>query len=476
MNVDMYKGILETTQEDGQGEGPSFFAVDNNNDTELEMSKIRDKIEKIMKERFVQVSLPASWLMLRIVLHLMNKDVVTLPQCEEIARRLSMPTPVQQALLFFHHNIGSLLYYGDDIPSVRDLVICTPQAVFKSLTTIIFDKFKNYGTPRKVREKFEKTGLFSFSDISEIAESTPLSPKQLVHLLKHNGILAVVKCNEEEASSHCESEYIIPAVLKMALEKDLKPESPCDASPLIIHFEGGFVPFGVFSASIARLIAREDSLSPKWRLDRKEVKKNKVKFLVAKAFIVTLVSRPQYLEIQMKRYPGAKHGHELSEICSIVRQTVVENLDNVISKMTYRPHASIATSFSSSQHRFHLAFTCCLKDHNDHLMKVENEQYGECLSDGAETDLYREHLLWFNKVSECACTTYLCGILCTIIILDYRINFHHSQKLLPCHSQVCPQPAQVSLITMPVCSMELVIFIAHLAGNKCFNVCTRMMQ
>ena len=178
----------------------------------------------------------------------------------------------------------------------------------------------------------------------------------------------------------------------------------------MIRFEGGFVPFGVFSASIARLIARANSLSPKWSLHGKEVKKNKVKFLVAKAFIATLISRPHYLEIQIEKHPRARCKHSLAHICSTVRQTVVETLETTISKMKYWPQDSIAAEFLSSQRPFDLAFTCCLDDpepHSDHLMKVgedENEYYGECLLDGDDgglaTDLGSEHLLWFGQVRE----------------------------------------------------------------------------
>ncbi|MCG8621399.1 MAG: hypothetical protein MJE68_05265, partial [Proteobacteria bacterium] len=273
---EVYKDLLLTTQE-----GKPFFAVDNMNGTDKsEMSKIRSNIEKIVKTCFAKVPIPASWLMFRIVLHLLNKPVVTLAQCEEIARRLLMPTPVQEALWFFHHNIGSLLYY-QDIPSVKDLVICTPQVIFDSVTTVIIYNFKhgNYYVTRRALDQFQQMGLFSLSDIDKKTEhhrSTHLSPNQLVDVLKHNSILAEVKCDDEEATSSepLEPKFIIPAVLKHASEEELKPSSSLEASPLMIRFEGGFVPFGVFSASIARLIARTNSLVPKWSLHGKEVKKN----------------------------------------------------------------------------------------------------------------------------------------------------------------------------------------------------------
>ena len=400
-SAEMYKDLLLTT-----GKGKPFFTVDNMHGTdESEMSEIRSNIEKILKTFFAEIPIPASWLMFRIVLNLLNKPVVSLAQCKEIARRLSMPTPVQEALWFFHYNVGSLLYYPD-IPSMRDVVICTPQVIFDSVSTVIIENFQysNYDIARKVVEQFQQTGLFTLSDICKKTEhhrSSHLSPNQLVDVLKDQNILAEVKHDEEAVSSSepAESKFIIPAVLKHASEEELKPSPSLHASPLMIQFEGGFIPFGVFSASIAHLIAHADSMSPKWRLCREQVKKNKVRFLIAKAFIATLISRPRYLEIQVEQHSRARSVCTLKKVCVTVRQTVTTTLEAVISKMKYKPY------IASHKHQFHIimAFPCCLEElHGDHLMKVEdeNELCGECIKDGFEVDLDSKHLYWFDQVCQ----------------------------------------------------------------------------
>ena len=148
----VYKDLLLKTKE-----GKPFFTVDNMNGTdESEMSEIRSNIENIVKAFFEEVPIPASWLMFRVMLHLLNKPIVSLSQCEEIARRLSMPTPVQEALWFFHHHVGSLLYYPD-IPSMRGIVICTPQVIFDSISTVIIGNFQysNYQVAREAVEQFQ---------------------------------------------------------------------------------------------------------------------------------------------------------------------------------------------------------------------------------------------------------------------------------------------------------------------------------
>ena len=102
--------------------GNLFFSLDNMNGDESEMSEIRSDVEEIVKKHFSATPIPAAWLMFRIVLHLLHKPVLSLAQCRTIARKLSMRTSVEEALWFFHHNIGNLMYYSD-IPSMQDTVI-----------------------------------------------------------------------------------------------------------------------------------------------------------------------------------------------------------------------------------------------------------------------------------------------------------------------------------------------------------------
>ena len=382
------------------------FTVDNMYGTdESEMSDIRKDIEGIIKTRFSAIPIPVSWLMFRIVLHLLNKPVVNLAQCEEIAKRLSMPSPVQEALWFFHHDIGSLMHYSN-IPSMEDIVICNPQVVFNSISKLIIDKFKPENRAAIVAgeiDEFHKKGLFSLSHIGDTTEhpqSNLLKLKQLVDLLKHLNILAEVKQDQEATDS--EPKFIMPAVLKHASEEELRSQPSANsesASTLFIHFEMGFVPFGVFSASIAHFLGHQSSTSPKWQLCDNQVRRNKLRFIIDGAFYATLISRPQYVEIHVERHPHARSESSLSSICSVVRQMVVETLESVISKMKYRP---FKTPLFPTKQPFNLAFTCCLEDsHNDHLMRVDKDGSGyhaQCLQSHLDVNLSDEYRLWFDKV------------------------------------------------------------------------------
>ena len=403
MKTKLHKeGLLLKTRK-----GKSFFTVDNMFGTdESEMAEIRTNIEGIITSKFSALPIPASWLMFRMLLHLLGKPVVSLAQCEEIACRLSMTTPVREAIWFFHHNIGSLMHYPD-IPSMKEVVICNPQVIFDSISKLIINKFQysNYNIDQSVIEEFHQKGQFTLSDISDKTEdqrSDLLSPKQLVDLLKERNVLAETKHDQEEAVPS-QPKFVMPTVLKYASEEELKiPTSKQEAPPLMIHFESGFVPFGVFCASVANLIAIQDSLSPRWQLCDDQVMKNKVKFCIDKSFDATLISRPQYLEIRVERRSQAVSEYYLSDICLAVRQTVVQTLRTVISRMKYHPFAKIKTPVIPTHHPFDIAFSCCLGEaHCDHLMKVDekSKHFGECLKNNTRLNLQKEHLIWFSQVS-----------------------------------------------------------------------------
>jgi hypothetical protein len=431
LKTKLYKeGLLLKTSK-----GELFFSLDNMNGDESEMSEVRFDVEEIVKKHFSATPIPAAWLMFRIVLHLLHKPVLSLAQCQAIARKLSMPTSVEEALWFFHHNIGNLMYYSD-IPSMQDTVICDPQVIFDSVSELIVDRFRHGNRSLSSHEvdDFHRKGQFSRSQIDDKTEqqrSGHLKLTQLVDVLIDLNIIAEIKEDEDELKaqsadksqpsaanksqppvgnqSHAEPKFIMPAVLKYASNDELKMSAITNSNnqsvPIVIYFESGFVPFGVFCATTAFLIAHQDALSPKWRLCDNQVMRNKVTFSIDKAFFAIIVSRDQYLEIQVSRHPHARKGKSLSFICSTVRQTVINSLQAVISRMKFKPYVKMDTSFFSSEQLFELAFACCLEDsHSNHLMKVvENspsERYAECLEEGVAIDLKDEHMVWFVEEHE----------------------------------------------------------------------------
>ena len=399
-----------------------FYSLNNMTGDDSEMSPIRRDIEKIIKNMFPKVDIPVSWLMFRIILHFLHKPIVSLTECEEIAKRLSMTTRLREAIWFFHHNIGSLMHYPD-IPSMKDVVICDCQVVFDSTSELIIDTFKvgNRNIPQSAVKDFREKGQFSLEHIKDRTENhrkSQLSLRQLVDLLKSRNILAEIKAEQESPeqlttiSAHANRGhpiFVMPAILKYASEEELKLittlNPQCEASPLVIQFEGGFVPFGVFCASTSKQIARQESLKPKWKVLYKDMRRNRVTFNIRGGYCVTLISRPQHIEIRVSRQEqGTRCNRTLKEICLNVKRIVVENIETVVSKMKYK-----AFDNSPPISVLHFGFTCCLYKHEEHLMRVVKEDdimFAECCESDQEIELKESHLVWFNgEVSETIYTT-----------------------------------------------------------------------
>ena len=146
------------------------------------------------------------------------------------------------------------------------------------------------------------------------------TPNQLVDVLKHHNIVAEIEHKQGEFTS--ERKFIMPAVLKYASEEKLKlPASEnCkhDTCPLMIQFESGFVPLGIFSTSISHLIAHQHSMSPRWKMNDQQVRKNKVQFIIDKSYYANLISLAQYLEIRVEQHANTKTNYSLAQINLIV--------------------------------------------------------------------------------------------------------------------------------------------------------------
>ena len=365
------------------------------------INEIRNEIGNIC-DAYSSIKVPPSWLMFRILLHLLDKPIIDLDRCQVVASKLMMSTPVEEAIWFFHHRVGSLMHFPE-IESMKNVVICDPQVIFDSISEVIISTFniRNRKIPESAVEEFKHNGQFTFEHIecsTKKQRQSLLSPKQLIDVLKYHHVIAEIKAEKIESQSS--PKYIIPAVLNSAFEEDLKllegEISESTACPLMIRFECGFVPLGIFCAGVSYLIAHQQEKD--WILhENYEVKKNKVIFLVEGTYIVGFISRPKYLELQVMTVPHASSNRKsLAAMCLTVKQTTIGALNAVIWQMKQK------TMFRNTRDPlFHLsiAFTCtqCSANDDGHLMKLVTENEGQCLHTRSRHDLQTKHLIWFRQ-------------------------------------------------------------------------------
>ena len=375
-------------------EGRMVLPIDNMTGGADEVREIRTFLEKGLQKHFKKLRIPAAWLMLSLCLRKRDKRIASLQSCLQLAERLGMTAAdTKTALWFLHHHAGVLMYFPN-LPELKDTVVCDIQIVFDSVTNLIINAFKFGRMGVAASERFRKTGQFSLEDIrrSIIGVSGDYIPlEQLVKLLEHLNIIApIVQSNPSQSSKV----YLMPCILENVSSEELSDFRKIDSNQLLlasllIQYECGFVPLGVFPATIANLVG-QSSL----KMIKKGIKKNRVQFRFgADRDTITLVSQPKYYEVSIKRLPITKT--PTHEVCCAIREIIECTLKTVTSRMNY--------TFPVS---YQLSFECPSHSGRDHLCIVDSEEASpyimDCLKNPEEPEpiyMQNQHLVWYGKVS-----------------------------------------------------------------------------
>ena len=385
------KDIIEFVSED-----QLMLPVDNMYGSPEEIDGIQLVLEKIMRKSFDKIDIPASWLVLSLQIRQKKVRTMSLKQCERMARKLKIiPSELMEALWFLHHHVGILLYYPE-LEALKDTVISDIQIVFDSASNLIRNIYAFDQVGKKISEKFRKTGQFSLEHVRKATSGTrstdSLIPLQkLVDLLDYLGILTTIPSKPSSGDGRPqEPTYFMPCVLKSATPEELMSGRSRSSSSLMLRYDSGYVPVGVFPSMITNLVSRERSRGH-WKMIEKKLRKNRVQFKVGKDFdIVTLISHSQYLEISVLLSEGSHSSIEI--LCPCIRRKVQFILEIVHSRMNYQ---------FSMGYRF--GFECPEHQGSDHLCVIADERAKrmECLQDETLTfPLQPQQQRWFESEDE----------------------------------------------------------------------------
>ena len=379
------KGIIKYATED-----QLMLPVDNMRGGQDEMDRIREILEKAIKESFEKVEIPASWLVLSLQMRAKRMRTMRLEECEELARKVKIsPSELQDALWFLHHHVGVLLYYPE-LEALKGTVICDIQVVYDSATNLIKNVFTFDKVGQSVSEKFREKAQFSLKDVQKATSghTDALIPlNKLVQLLEYLGILTII---DQSQSRNSRPTYFMPCVLKTARANELRVHScgDLDPAPLMIRYDCGFVPVGMFPSMITNLVSQK---LKGWKMLEECLRKNRVQFLVGEDYdTVTLISRPRYLEIVISRTETFQGSTE--SLCSHVRSVIQSTLSIATSRMNY--HFSMGYKFG---------FECLTHPGREHLCVLAHERARkmECLQDEREIiPLQPQHQMWFSGGQE----------------------------------------------------------------------------
>lgn len=387
-----------------------ILPINNMSGGKEEVLSIRKFIEDLIDRYFKEIEVPAAWLIFSLCLRKLGKKIFTFTECTAIADKLYMKEEeLKEALWFLHHSVGSVMHFPE-LPELQDMIICDLQVIFDSVTGLIVNTYTFGNVHKAAEEKFRDTGIFSLRDIRKAASmSCNLIPlNKLVVLLQYINFIARIQSDSsesEEAESIEDHRYFMPAILKSVPKSELLRKSQSASSnqllpsSLLIYYECGYVPIGMFCALIANLVGRGQKFAPKWVLIESEVFKNKVSFRVGIEYdVVTLISHPRYYEISITRpildfKPPVIPKTPTQLLCTQVLDTIKATLELVCSKMNY-----------PFQVGYDLAFECPDHPGRDHLCTVDRDDFSpqvmQCttIKNHDLVRLQSRHLLWFNEV------------------------------------------------------------------------------
>ena len=401
-NTEFYKrGIVKFALED-----QLMLTVNNMSGGEGEIREIRKVLERVIEQSFEQVDIPVTWLMLSLYIRKKNVRTMSLSDCEAAAAKFGInPQELQEVLWFLHHCIGVLLYYPE-VEALKDTVICQMQVVYDSTSNLTKNVFTFERVGKMACERFREKAQFMLADVKKAMSGHSddlIPPEKLVKLLEHRNILTVLPSTLTPGSqgkhSH-EPTLFMPSVLQCARASDLSvltTNSDSDPAPLMLRYECGYTPVGVFPAMITNLVSQQLN---DWEMIEEGLRKNKVQFHVGKdCDIVTLISHPRYFEIVISR--KEEFLVPTRALCAYVRHTIESTLASVTQHLHYHFKMAYKFGFECPSHpgRAHL---CILSSETaEKMMCLQNPERKEPIW------LEDEHKVWFLSACEEVCSC--CG-------------------------------------------------------------------
>ena len=290
----------------------------NNYSEDNDAILVRNVIKRVIKKGNYSVQLRTTWLALQLCLQHLNKSLVSYEECQEIAKKCNICSKELPDCLFFLHNkIGTIRYYTE-VEELRDIVIVNPGIIFKAINELITSTFNIENVSKCELDKFKHYGLLKESTVAKILDGKEMSSSKFLALLKHLCILG---------PTHDKSygDYFLPcALVHIPEDKEFSPTS----LPILISFEGGFVPKGIFSSMLAFLCQN------KWRIQHKcqipQLYRNQASFYIGSSdYIVTIKATAHVLEIYVANSLDETH------FCQNIRDTLQKGLQSVCSVLKY---------------------------------------------------------------------------------------------------------------------------------------------
>jgi len=218
----------------------------------------------------------------------------------------------------------------------------------------VFGKIHNYAV-----KTFKNKAQFNLKDLRNAVkkDKCEIPIERLIELLEHHKIVMKLPTRSSDPEN---PEYFMPCALRSASLDELEQTKLHPLlSPLMVLYDCGFVPLGVFCSLLISLAFDNEN---DWELiDDECLYRNMVQFRVGEAKI-TLMCEPKYLKVVLDTTTN-----KVALICQDVRESLYSKLKEVAADLNY--HNS----------NFEFGFRCSCELKEIHQGVVKEQQILRCM-------------------------------------------------------------------------------------------------
>ena len=392
-----------------------FIPVNNFSGGEEEIQKLQAFVRQVIDNRFGSVELPSSWLLFHLLLRHRYENspgVCKLADCRALAKGCGLDEDdVPQVLRYIHQHLGTILFY-EQVPGLNELVICDPNVLFKGIYQLVAVSFGGDRDHHTAAAEIRETGEIPVRVLQRISAqpvNSLLTNEHIIDLLKHFKILTELPYDDRTV-------FFMPCLL----QPDYSLQLSCDSMqvlcppPLLVRFNGDYIPIGMFSALVVKLSQSS------WVPDRDSRYRNYILFHTDHLFPVELIVYSSYLEfrIRIANYEE-EEWKDIHQFCMEVRETVVDTLKSILGLHEHTRKAKFQLGFycpGSFQAGSHLHYCGCLPPLNHTNPKMFLCSKSPRCQD--QCRLSHECTIWFDYWKVCLCSSFV-----HLLLLFFIYNF-----------------------------------------------------
>ena len=255
-----------------------MYTVDNTSVKDDHFKILRSDINRYICGRHeFMVVYPVSFLLFCLKLESIKAAVISIDKFRELASKFSITTSrqIDNLLHFLHFRIGIIQYY--DIDNLSDIVIKEPQVLFNKVTELLM---KTFLLPKAMKmdeqRSFQQKGILDAATLENILgeSKNQITAKQFLAFMVHLR-LAVPFTDKSRIRK-----YFFPCVLNH-VQASAGEERKTDIAPLVIRFELGHCPQGLFGVLISHLVSPAESHNYSFDLSEDKIYQDQVILLVS---------------------------------------------------------------------------------------------------------------------------------------------------------------------------------------------------